>query len=271
TFSIASAFAIALISVVYYLINRDIRARERAAAELRAAHDTLERRVQERTEELAIANKELERSNRELQDFAFVASHDLQEPLRKIQAFGDRLKAKHAQSLTPEARDYLDRMHSAAQRMYVLINDLLAYSRVATKGQPFVPVSLEKITQEVVDDLEARVQQTGGRVEVGALPTIEADPLQMRQLMQNLIANALKFHRSDAPPLVVVESRNLADSAEEPGVISADGVCQIIVKDNGIGFDEKYLDRIFTPFQRLHSRGEYEGTGMGLAVCRRIA
>jgi light-regulated signal transduction histidine kinase (bacteriophytochrome) len=205
-------------------------------------------------------NQELARSNRELQDFAYVASHDLQEPLRKIQAFGDRLKTKYGPALTDEGRDYLDRMQKSAHRMHTLINDLLAYSRVATKGQPFTPVDLNQVARDVLSDLEVRAQQSGGQVEMGELPVIEADPLQMRQLLQNLIGNALKFYRPEQAPVVRVTAETVDD-----------GFCQIAVADNGIGFDEKYLDRIFTPFQRLHGRNEYEGTGMGLAVCRRIA
>lgn len=205
-------------------------------------------------------NQELARSNRELQDFAYVASHDLQEPLRKIQAFGDRLKTKYGPALTDEGRDYLDRMQKSAHRMHTLINDLLAYSRVATKGQPFTPVDLNQVARDVLSDLEVRTQQSGGQVEMGELPVLEADPLQMRQLLQNLIGNALKFYRPEHPPVVRVTAETVDD-----------GLCQISVADNGIGFDEKYLDRIFTPFQRLHGRNEYEGTGMGLAVCRRIA
>jgi len=291
TFSIASFLAIALVSLTYYLISRDIRVRERAAEELQAAHDTLEIRVRERTAELAETNEalgieiaerlraeekmkeftvELERSNRELQDFAFVASHDLQEPLRKIQAFGDRLKTKYGSSFNDEGRDYLERMQNAARRMHTLINDLLTFSRITTKSQQFVPVNLDQIARDVLNDLETRVHQTGGRVEIDSLPAIEADPLQMRQLMQNLIGNALKFHRKDEPPVVRVRGELAQDDAKDDGEVSDNGFCRIIVSDNGIGFDEKYLDRIFTPFQRLHSGSEYEGTGMGLAVCRKI-
>lgn len=291
TFSIASFLAIALVSLSYYLISRDLKERERAAEELRAAHDTLEIRVHERTAELAETNEaleieiaerkraeekmkeftvELERSNRELQDFAFVASHDLQEPLRKIQAFGDRLKTKYGSSFNDEGRDYLERMQNAARRMHTLINDLLTFSRITTKGQQFVPVNLDHIARDVVSDLEVRIQQTGGQVEIEPLPAIEADPLQMRQLMQNLIGNALKFHRKDAPPVVKVHGELMKNGASDNGDASDNAVCRVIVSDNGIGFDEKYLDRIFTPFQRLHSGSEYEGTGMGLAVCRKI-
>ena len=273
TSTLASLFAILLVMAVYYLINRDILVREQSAAALQIERDNLEKRVEERTAELARTNIELERSNRELQDFAFVASHDLQEPLRKIQAFGDRLKSKHAASFNDEGRDYLERMQNAARRMYVLINDLLTFSRVTTKAQPFVPVDLSQVAKDVVDDLETRIQQTGGQVEIGELPKLQADPLQMRQLLQNLIGNALKFHRPEAPPIVRLDSQILADGEAVSDEILSNGshkLYQLTVADNGIGFDEKYLDRIFTPFQRLHSRNEYEGTGMGLAVCRKI-
>lgn len=206
----------------------------------------------------------LEASNRELQDFASVASHDLQEPLRKIQAFGDRLKTKHGDALGEGGCDYLERMQNAASRMQTLINDLLTFSRVTTKAQPFVTVDLAEVAAGVVSDLEARVERSGGRVEMGEMLTLDADPLQMRQLLQNLIGNALKFHKPDEPPLVKVWCERVVEH-------SADDLCRINVADNGIGFDEKYLDRIFTVFQRLHGRHAYEGTGVGLAVCRRIA
>ena len=212
----------------------------------------------------------LESSNRELQDFASVASHDLQEPLRKIQAFGDRLKTKHGDALGDGGRDYLERMQNAAGRMQTLINDLLTFSRVTTKAQPFVSVDLAEVAAGVVSDLEARVERSGGRVEMGEMLTLDADPLQMRQLLQNLIGNALKFHKPGEPPLVNLWCERVASGGvnKEP---SGGDLCRIHVADNGIGFDEKYLDRIFTVFQRLHGRHAYEGTGVGLAVCRRIA
>jgi signal transduction histidine kinase len=269
TISLANLLLIGLILLAAYLTQRDLQRRRQAERALLAARDELEIRVQERTAELATANEhlrrstlELERSNRELQDFAFVASHDLQEPLRKIQAFGDRLHGKHGEALGPEGIDYLERMQRAAHRMHVLINDLLTFSRVTSKGQPFVTTDLGQIAREVLSDLEVRVEQTGGRVEVGELPTLDADPLQMRQLLQNLIGNALKFHRGGEPPHVRVSGSAVRDGGPPRA--------RIVVADDGIGFDMKYLDRIFTPFQRLHGRQEYEGTGMGLAVCRRI-
>jgi PAS domain S-box-containing protein len=212
----------------------------------------------------------LESSNRELQDFASVASHDLQEPLRKIQAFGDRLKTKHGDALGDGGRDYLERMQNAAGRMQTLINDLLTFSRVTTKAQPFVSVDLAEVAAGVVSDLEARVERSGGRVEMGEMLTLDADPLQMRQLLQNLIGNALKFHKPDEPPLVRVWCERAASGVDDKESAGGD-LCRIHVADNGIGFDEKYLDRIFTVFQRLHGRHAYEGTGVGLAVVRRIA
>lgn len=225
----------------------------------------------------------LEQSNRELEQFAYAASHDLQEPLRKIQAFGDRLKAKYSGALDEQGNDFVDRMQSAAARMQNLINDLLAYSRVTTKTRPFGPVELAAVVKDVLSDLETRLEQTGGQVTVGELPTLEADSTQMHQLLQNLIGNALKFHKEAEAPHVKVYSQRVeapgfapALNVAEAGEVALEGgatgraVCQIFIEDNGIGFDEKYLDRIFTVFQRLHGRNEYEGTGIGLAICRRI-
>lgn len=270
TLTFANLLLVGLTVLAFFLIRRDFRLRQQSEEALLEAHANLEVKVQARTEELAEANTQLsafaldlERSNRELQDFAFVASHDLQEPLRKIQAFGDRLRSKHGASLGEEGRDYLERMQAAARRMHTLINDLLTFSRVTSKAQPFVPTDLGKVVREVLADLEVRVQETDGQVEVGDLPTIDADPLQMRQLFQNLVGNALKFHRAGVPPLVRIAAEEVSEGGGAP-------LCRITVEDNGIGFDVKYLDRIFTPFQRLHGRTEYEGTGMGLAVCRRI-
>jgi signal transduction histidine kinase len=214
---------------------------------------------------------DLNASNRELQDFAAAASHDLQEPLRKIEAFGSRLKTKYDEILDEPGRDYLARMLAATVRMRQLINDLLSFARVTTKARAFVTVDLTEVAQEVVSDLEERMYETGGRVEVGALPAIEAEPLQMRQLLQNLIGNALKFHREGEPPVVRIEGRLLdASDPHAEGFAPGPRRCEIQVQDNGIGFEEVYSERIFELFQRLHGRDEYEGTGMGLAICRKI-
>ena len=227
--------------------------------------------VREANDELTTFADRLERSNQELQDFASVAAHDLQEPLRKVQAFGDRLKSKYSDAVGDQGIEYLNRMQDASGRMAILINDLLTFSRVTTKAEPFVPTDLAQIAQEVISDLEVRIEELGGRVELGNLPAIEADPLQMRQLLQNLVGNGLKFHREEEAPVVKVHGQLLNGREPHAAGNSLGGeLCQITVEDNGIGFDEKYLDRIFTIFQRLHSRSEYQGTGVGLAVCRKI-
>ncbi len=218
-----------------------------------------EEKLKIQQEQLKVHMRKLEISNRELQDFASVAAHDLQEPLRKIQSFSDRLQLKAKDLLPNEMLDYLDRMQNSANRMQILINDLLTYSRVTTKAQPFVPVDLQNIVDQVTSDLEVRLEKTHGKIIATGLPTVDADPTQMGQLLQNLLSNALKFHRPDIPPIVEVKT------------LKNDGkTIEIEVSDNGIGFDEKYLDRIFTIFQRLHGRFEYEGTGIGLALCRKI-
>ncbi|MCI0398630.1 MAG: ATP-binding protein [Chloroflexi bacterium] len=212
------------------------------------------------SEQLLIERIALERSNRELEQFAYVASHDLQEPLNKIHLFGDRLQATSGAKLDEAGYYYLERMQNAAVRMQSLIDNLLTLSRVTTRGQPFTPVNLAMVAQEVVSDLEARLAQSGGQIEIGELPVVDADPVQMHQLLQNLIGNGLKFHQPDARPFVRIYSR-----VSEPRCVD------IVVEDNGIGFEEKHLERIFQPFQRLHAHSEYEGTGMGLAICQRIA
>ncbi len=250
-------------------IRTPIREKEKEIGSVIVFKDITERK---RAEE-AINRKaaELARSNSELEQFAYVASHDLQEPLRKIQAFGDRLKTKCDAANMSDGRDYLERMQSAAARMQTLINDLLTFSRVISASQPFVPVDLGGVIKGVLGDLEVRIEQTKARVEVGELPTIEADPLQMRQLLQNLIGNALKFQSPGVQPWIRINGRILANpfaGTDEDN--SNDEQCELTIQDNGIGFDEKYIDKIFAVFQRLHGRTEFEGTGVGLAVCRRI-
>jgi PAS domain S-box-containing protein len=230
--------------------------------------DITERKRAEET--LLSLAKSLEDSNRELEQFATVASHDLQEPLRKIQAFGSLLTAKYGNAFDSTGRDYLERMENAALRMQALIENLLTLSRVTTRAQPFSVVDLEQTARDALSDLELTIAETGARVEVGSLPTLEADPLQMRQLLQNLISNSLKFSRDDSPPLIKVygQYRNGESSAVGGGGKDS---CTIFVEDNGIGFDLGQLDRIFQVFERLHSRSEYDGTGMGLAICKKIA
>ncbi|MCY1523514.1 Phytochrome-like protein cph1 [compost metagenome] len=218
--------------------------------------DVTERRRTE--EELQATLLELERSNRELQEFAFVASHDLQEPLRKIQAFSDRL-AVRADGLDEEGRDYLQRMTSAASRMQALIIDLLNYSRVNTRGQSLQPVDLERVLDDVLLDMEAGIEQATCRIERQPLPAVLGDASQLRQVLQNLLSNALKFQAPGNSALI----RIYAEPAANDG-------WTLCIADNGIGFDEKYLDRIFNPFQRLHGREAYSGTGIGLAIVKKI-
>lgn len=207
--------------------------------------------------------QELKRSNAELQEFAYAASHDLQEPLRKIQAFGDRLSNKYGAEFDDTGRHYLERMVDAAGRMRQLIDDLLSYSRVNSKTTSFLPVDLAAVVADVISDLEPRIASEGAKVRVGEMPAIEADPGQMHQLFLNLIANALKFRRAGTQPSISVEG-----SVE---VGEAGAVARIAVADNGIGFEPRHAERIFGMFERLHGREEFDGTGVGLATCRKIA
>lgn len=216
-------------------------------------------------EDLRIANEslhrraaELARSNEELESFASIASHDLQEPLRKVRTFTEQLTVLESERLSEKGRDYLARANSGAERMQKLIEDLLKFSRVSTQGRPFQTVDLAEVTNRVLVDLENQIQDAGAVVEVEPLPVIAADPLQMQQLMQNLISNAIKFRRPDVTPEVKVR-------AEEE-----DGKARLTVSDNGIGFEPRYSARIFRIFERLHGRTEYPGTGIGLALCRKI-
>ena len=224
----------------------------------RAFNAMTERREAVVRERLALIAR-LEQSNRELESFAFVASHDLQEPLRKIQTFGELVEQRGADHLDAAGRDYLARMVSAASRMQALIHALLQYSRIATRAEPPVEVALGPLVRDVLSDLSIPLAESGASVAVDELPTVVGGPVQMRQLFQNLLSNALKY-RGDEPPKIRVWA---VCDRQSPGI-------EIRVRDNGIGFDESSLSRLFQPFSRLQGRGEYEGTGMGLAICRRI-
>jgi PAS domain S-box-containing protein len=205
--------------------------------------------------------EKLQASNRSLEQFAFVASHDLQEPLRKIDAFSDSLRRHLGDQVTAETADYLERMQSASRRMRAMIDGLLELSRVNSRGRDFDEVDLTQVASEALANLEERVHASGGEVSIDPLPVIEADALQMRQLFQNIVGNALKFHRKDTPPRVSVSGA--VNGADTPAVT-------ITIADNGIGFEEQNAERIFQPFTRLHGRSEFEGTGMGLAIVQKI-
>ncbi len=210
-------------------------------------------------------------SNQELEKFAYIASHDLQEPLRKIQAFGTRLADKFREAVGEQGKDYIDRMLDSAGRMRQLIEDLLAFSRVTTKSVAFIPVDLNGVARDVLSDLDERLTRSGGRVQVGTLPTVPGDQSQLRQVFQNLIVNALKFAKPGEPPVVQVSAVPLDQLPAGASPQTSGTGWRITVADNGIGFDPQYADRIFELFQRLHGRGEYEGTGLGLAIVRKIA
>lgn len=277
------------------------RAIEESEERYRTLSANLEDQVRERTEELEAVNEELAamneeltttneevtvtndeliesndllaRSNDNLQKFAYVASHDLQEPLRKIQQFGDLLKSQYADALG-EGVGYLERMQSAASRMSTLIRDLLSFSRISTQRDTSAPVSLDEVVGAVLTDLDLIIAETGATVAVGPLPTLVGDASQLRQLFQNLLTNALKFRRTDVRPIITV-SRRLVAAAALPQTVhptrTAAIYYRIDVADNGVGFDDKYVDRIFQVFQRLHGRNEFAGTGIGLAICEKVA
>lgn len=235
--------------------------------QLRQQRISLEARVERRTQQLKIANVELKRSNKELQDFAYIASHDLQEPLRKILAFGDRLKHKYGSELSEDANIYIDRMVNAADRMRLLVEGLLAYARVGTKAIEFSKVSMDKVVKNVLSDMEVIIAEKQAKIEVGKLHNIESNELQLRQLFQNMISNALKFHKPGQTPRIKINSQRTTMAGSSQGNKL---YCKITIEDDGIGIPEQYNQKIFTIFQRLHGRAEYDGTGIGLAVVRRI-
>ena len=228
--------------------------------ELREMNETLEQRVAERTEELLRTNQTLAQRNRELRDFANVASHDLREPLRKIQTFADLIESDYGKHLSDDGRMYLERMRLVASRMSQLLADLRSFSRTTSEADLFRDVDLNEILGDVLSDLEIRINESRAVIHVEDLPSVRGVPTQLRQLFQNLIENALKFQGPAAVPEVRIA----------PAPVEAAGMVGVVVQDNGIGFDAVYVDRIFVPFQRLHGRTSFEGTGMGLAICRRI-
>ncbi len=210
----------------------------------------------------------LEQSNRELEHFAYVASHDLQEPLRKIFAFSDWIYRKEYKNLTDKGKDYIQRIRSAGERMQHLIDGLLTFSRLTTKAQPFTDVDLTEVLEEVLEDLEVAIDQAGGKIERHELPMIEGEKLQLRQLFQNLISNALKF-RSDERELVISISHSLYNEHEAVATVEEADNVDIVFEDNGIGFDNKYATQIFEVFKKLHKRSK-KGAGMGLSICWKI-
>lgn len=246
---------------------------EESEVQFRTLSAELDQQVQLRTQQLQASVQDLQRSNQNLQQFAYIASHDLQEPLRKIQSFGDLLKNNHAPELGTGV-EYLHRMQAAARRMSTLIKDLLTFSRISTQQDDSKWVPLTQIAQAAVSDLELVIDETRAIIDLDSLPTVQGDPTQLSQLFQNLLSNALKFRRPDITPIVRVHSQLVPIGALPPSVRPtrlAEAYHQISISDNGIGFDDKYVDRIFQVFQRLHGKSEYIGTGIGLAICEKVA
>ncbi len=265
----------ALVEVAKKLANGELSSRTGVnysngeLGEVAQAFDSMASQLEEREAEskrneaeLKDYAHELEKSNQELRDFTFIASHDLQEPLRKIQAFGELLKDRYAYDLDARGADYIQRMQNAAFRMQLLIDKLLSFSRVTTNAQPFFPVDMGQIARQVISDFDMQIDRCQARVELNDLPTLEADAVQMNHLMLNLVSNALKFHAPNQPPTVRIYSKKLVREEKDWS--------EIIVEDDGIGIEERYHEKIFLPFQRLHGRNEYEGAGMGLTICKKI-
>ncbi|WDF61533.1 response regulator [Flavobacterium sp. KACC 22758] len=243
------------------LLSKEIKIRKEA-------QDNLEIKIAERTKELVLKNEELEMKNHELQQFAWVVSHDLNEPIRKIQIFIKIIKELYLKE-DDKGIDYVDRTIKSAERMQTLITDLLAYSRLSAQVKPEV-TDLNIVLQEVLSDFDYLIERKNAIVKTTELPTIDSIPSQLRQVFQNLIGNALKFSGANEPPLIEITSELIVDKSFDSPTSPEGKYCRIIVKDNGIGFDEIYLDRIFIIFQSLNDRQTYEGTGIGLAIAKKI-
>lgn len=268
TFAITAITSGLLILGMFVLVRINLRESAKYRNKLEQQNQTLAFKVKERTQELTLYSDELSRSNRELEEFAFVASHDLQEPLRKIQAFSDRLESMFKDELGEKGVDYIARMKNAAQRMSTLINDLLEFSRVTTRGKDFEDTDLNNVINEIIDDLEIAITESKAQISVNDMPVIKADPSQMHQLFLNLISNAVKFKREGVAPIITINFEHVHEFSDGHNTELEWQV--ITIKDNGIGFSQEYTDKIFVPFQRLHGRSQYKGTGIGLSVCRRI-
>jgi signal transduction histidine kinase len=262
TFAISGITSTLLLLGLAFFARLSSKSELKYRLQLEQQNEDLAQKVAVRTKELTLYSEELSRSNRELEDFAFVASHDLQEPLRKIRAFGDRLQTNYAQLLDEKGADYINRMKNAAERMSNLINDLLEFSRISTRGKPFKNVPLQQLIESTLGDIEISIEESGATITLDKLPEINADASQMHHLFLNLISNAIKFRKNDVKPIIEIQYNQETTSQEQWHVIT--------VKDNGIGFEQEFSDKIFVPFQRLHARTEYKGTGIGLAICRRI-
>ncbi|WP_090150005.1 sensor histidine kinase [Dyadobacter soli] len=227
----------------------------------------IQRLLKENNQRLTIANAELEASNHDLQQFASIASHDLQEPLRKILIFANMIRDRHAKDLPPESRKYLDKIISSSQRMRSMASDILNYSGLSTDTQTFDAVDMEAVVAEILDDYELLLQERNAEVTVDALPMIEGNRGQIKQVFQNLISNSIKFSRQDRPAVIRIFCEPSHSAPDDAGGIV---FCHIVVADNGIGFEKEYQERIFSLFERLNNKDKYEGSGIGLSITRKI-
>ncbi len=243
--------------LVYRAIRQETMERKRAEALLTQLNQELEDRVQERTLKLKQANDNLCRSNQELEQFAYVASHDLQEPLRAVNSYAQLFARKYQGHIDAKADKYLNYIMEGATRMQQLINDLLEFSRVGTRGKELSPTDCEVVLSKVLANLKVAIAESNAVVTHDPLPTVLGDGTQLIQLLQNLISNAIKFRREEPPQVHIKAVQSPKEWVFE-------------VRDNGIGMESEYFERIFTIFQRLHSKSEYPGTGIGLAVCKKI-
>lgn len=237
--------------------------------EQKRANEILEEKIDSRTKELQEANRELEVSNYDLEQFAYVTSHDLKEPLRKIQVFGSLITERLAPENTGEVISYAERIVRSSQRMSGLINDLLHYSKLS-KTEEFFLTDMNQLVNNVLEDLEFTIKERGAKINVSAIPEIEVIPGQLRQVFQNLISNALKFVRVGEKPSITIKADCVTEKKIDSKVSDSGKFCRITVKDNGIGFDQKYANKIFVIFQRLNPYEKYEGTGIGLAIVHKI-
>ena len=226
----------------------------------------IQRLLKLNNERLESANEALEVSNHDLQQFASVASHDLQEPLRKILIFSGLLKSRHVQELPEESVQYLEKIIASSGRMKTMIIDILTYSGLSVNNNHFESTNLNEVINEVLEDFEILIEEKKAEFIIAKLPVIEANRGQVRQVFQNLIGNAIKFSKPDQAPVIRIESLKVQPDPEK----NVSGFCQISVSDNGIGFDEKYGDKIFSLFQRLNTKDKYEGSGIGLAITKKI-
>jgi hypothetical protein len=256
-----------------YQKNHQLMLQER---KLKLMNASLEKQIEERRmseEKVRLLNQQLLENNRslkatieELDRFAYVASHDLQEPLRKILVFSDKLLSTQRQHASEDMLRYMEKIVKASERMQKLINDLLSFSRQDDNAAGFTEISLNELIADVLSDMEVEIEKHQAQITINPLPVLWANPSQMRQLFQNLISNGIKFRKPGCQPVINV----YCVSTNAPLLDGFDSHCRIVVQDNGIGFDEKYAEEIFVVFKRLHSYHEYEGTGVGLSICKKI-